>query len=310
MITVKTGALMTATSAPEPRGLLAPLRIPNFRLLWIGIGTSALGDHFAYIALPWLALELTGDPFTVGLTRTMTGLAMAVFMLFGGALTDRLSPRRIMIASNASLCLICFVAAALLYADAFTVPLLLTLAFLFGAGAAFFDPAYYAVFPHLLEPEDIGPGNALMGLTFQLTGAIGPGLAGALIATVGVGAALAADGATFAVAVIALLLMRPITRKGPSTEADEPSEGTEASGLFADMRAGFAYVFTDPRLRVLALVIFAIGAVQSPTIGVGTTLLAGDRFGGSASAFGILIAGFGLGSVAGTAWAGSRYAPG
>ena len=71
------------------------LRIRNFRLLWIGEGISLLGDQFYLIALPWLVLSLTGNALTVGTVLATAGVPRALFMLLGGALTDRFAPSRI-----------------------------------------------------------------------------------------------------------------------------------------------------------------------------------------------------------------------
>src|SRR5512135_2193287 len=76
------------------------LRIRNFRLLWIGEGISLLGDQFYLIALPWLVLQLTGNALAVGTVLAAAGIPRAVFMLVGGALTDRFTPRSLMIGSN------------------------------------------------------------------------------------------------------------------------------------------------------------------------------------------------------------------
>src|ERR1043165_833577 len=73
----------------------------NFRLLWIGESVSMLGDHFCMIALPWLVLQLTGDSLAMGTVLALSAIPRAFFMLVGGALTDRFSPRTLMLASNA-----------------------------------------------------------------------------------------------------------------------------------------------------------------------------------------------------------------
>src|SRR5512138_2453061 len=79
---------------------LSVLRIRNFRYLWIGEGISLLGDQLYLIALPWLVLSLTGNALAVGTVLATTGIPRALFMLLGGALTDRFTPRRLMINSN------------------------------------------------------------------------------------------------------------------------------------------------------------------------------------------------------------------
>lgn len=76
------------------------LRQRNFRLLWIGEGISLLGDQFYMIALPWLVLKMTGDALAVGGVLAVAAIPRALFMLIGGAFTDRFSPRTVMLGSN------------------------------------------------------------------------------------------------------------------------------------------------------------------------------------------------------------------
>jgi len=78
------------------------LRIRDFRLLFTGEGISLLGDQFYFIALPWLVLELTGSAAVLGLVLALQGIPRVACMLVGGAVTDRLSPRRVMTGSNAA----------------------------------------------------------------------------------------------------------------------------------------------------------------------------------------------------------------
>src|SRR5215468_4020006 len=78
----------------------SPLSVRNFRLLWIGEGISLLGDQFYLIALPWLVLQLTGSALALGTVLALAAIPRAVFMLIGGALVDRYSPRSVMFASN------------------------------------------------------------------------------------------------------------------------------------------------------------------------------------------------------------------
>src|SRR5512137_2601341 len=90
---------MVDTAAPKnPMARVMSLR--DFRLLFGGATTSLLGDQFALIATPWLILQLTGDPLALGIVLALEGVPRALFMLIGGAITDRLSPRLIMLLSD------------------------------------------------------------------------------------------------------------------------------------------------------------------------------------------------------------------
>ena len=90
---------MSIVKAKGNRNFKTLLGIKNFRLLWVGEGISLVGDQFYIIALPWLVLQMTGDPLAVGGVLAVAGIPRALFMLIGGALTDRFSPRKIMFAA-------------------------------------------------------------------------------------------------------------------------------------------------------------------------------------------------------------------
>ena len=84
----------------ENRSFWQLVKTRNFGLLWGAGGLSAIGDQFDLIAFPWLVLMVTGDPIAVG-TVLSVGLVPGIFfMLLGGAMVDRYSPRVIMLASN------------------------------------------------------------------------------------------------------------------------------------------------------------------------------------------------------------------
>src|SRR5512138_2064743 len=87
-----------STSSKNPMARVMSSR--NFRLLFAGSITSLLGDQFALIATPWLVLRLTGDPLVLGAVLALEGIPRALFMLLGGAITDRLSPRLVMLCSD------------------------------------------------------------------------------------------------------------------------------------------------------------------------------------------------------------------
>lgn len=87
----------------EERGLalLQPLRDRDFRLLFGGETISVVGDHFHFVALAWLTLQLTGSGLALGTVLMTAAVPRAAFMLLGGALSDRFSPRSLMLSSNA-----------------------------------------------------------------------------------------------------------------------------------------------------------------------------------------------------------------
>src|SRR5512146_3439094 len=104
------------SSARNP--MLRVLSLRDFRLLFAGASTSLLGDQFALIATPWLVLKLTNDPLALGTVLALEGLPRAVFMLFGGAITDRLSPRLMMLVANVTRTILTALMALLVFSGA------------------------------------------------------------------------------------------------------------------------------------------------------------------------------------------------
>ncbi len=88
-----------AARSPKPRN---PLALPHFRNLWLGSQVSLLGDQFYLVALPWLVLQLTGSSLVLGTVMMSAAVARAALMLMGGAVTDRLSARRVLLTTAAA----------------------------------------------------------------------------------------------------------------------------------------------------------------------------------------------------------------
>ena len=137
--------------------LLEPLRIKEFRRFWFSGAISVFGDHLTFVAMPWLVLKLTGDPVAMGMVIAIAAIPRAFFMLFGGALSDRWSPRLVMLASNLLRFLLVGTLAGLTYLGAIDLPLIFVIAFLFGLADAFLFPAAGAMPPRLLEKEQLAP---------------------------------------------------------------------------------------------------------------------------------------------------------
>src|SRR5215475_10747133 len=86
----------TASPASQAPATVHPLRNPNFVVWWIGATTSLLGDQFYIVALPWVVLQLTGSAVAMGTVAMCAGIPRAALMLMGGAVTDLVSPRKVL----------------------------------------------------------------------------------------------------------------------------------------------------------------------------------------------------------------------
>jgi hypothetical protein len=290
--------------------MLGLLRIRDFRLLFVGEGVSLLGDQFYFIALPWLVLELSNNPFTLGAVLAVQGLPRALFMLVGGAVTDRFSPRRVMIGSNIARLVLVALLAALVLSGSVQLWMLWSIVLAFGVADGFFFPAQGAIVPRLAATDQLPAANAVVQGLDQVAQFVGPMLAGALIAAFtadrlglqGVGLALAVDAATFLVSVVTLWVMQ-VDRVPRTDAAGAPPR------LFASVREGLAYMWGDPLLRTLLALIVAVNFLAVGPLLVGIPQLVRERLSEGAGGFGLVMSAFGAGSLAGLALGGTLPKP-
>jgi MFS family permease len=296
------------TERVERYRLLRPLQYRDFRLLWVGQGVSLLGDQFQAVALAWLVLSLTGSGLALGLVFVASAIPRAIFILVGGALADRFEPRRLLLFSDIVRGLTVGVMTVLVVTDSIEIWHLIVMGVLFGTVDALFFPALNTIVPSLVETDRLEAANAIVQGTSQLTGLIGPALAGVLVAVVGTGAAFAIDTASFAVAALCLAAIRPRPRTVLAPAAPT-SDAPAKPSLWGEIRAGVRYAMSDPAIATLLILSAALNLAFSGPIAVGLPWLASERFGGDAALFGLMIAGFGAGAVIGAIAAGSLPRP-
>src|SRR5512143_2463881 len=113
----------------------------NFRLLWLGGSISVLGSQFSMIALPWLVLQLTDDPQALGLVLALAGLPRALFILYGGVISDRFSPRKILLICDWMNFVLSGLIAVLVFTGTMQVWMVYVFSFITGSIAGFVIPA-------------------------------------------------------------------------------------------------------------------------------------------------------------------------
>lgn len=281
------------------------LGIRNFRLLWIGEGISLLGDQFYMIALPWLVLSLTGNALAVGTVMAMAGIPRALFMLLGGALTDRFSPRKLMISSNLARMILTGLLAALVLTNLIELWMLYALALLFGLADAFFFPAQTSIVPALVDKDQLQQGNAIIQGTAQLSLFIGPVLAGAAISLLDVGASHSTSGLALAFALDSLSFLASITMLSLMRIENANTRAQKAeAGVIASIREGLLYVRNDATLKLVFSITMGLNLLINGPFAVGVPVVARTRFPEGAAAFGLIMSLFGGGALLGTVLAG------
>ena len=270
----------------------------DFRLLWVGEAVSAVGDQFALIALPWLALLLTGSALALGGAMALMAIPRAVLMTFGGVAVDRFSPRRVMLGSNAVRLVAVAILGTVVIAGQAELWMLYAFALVFGVADAFFFPAQTAIVPELVTDEQLPRANGIVQGTAQVTVLVGPVAAGLVIAALGgsasaamatgVGVALLFDAATFLVSLVTLLFIKP--RAHVAGAHDSVIESIKEAGRF---------IWASKGMRAMILVSLAANFLIVGPFEVGMPFIAYSRLPEGAAAFGLITAAFGGGSLIG-----------
>lgn len=215
-------------------------------------------------------------------------------MLLGGAVTDRLSPRTVMIASNLVRAVAVGLLAALVVWSSAGMAHLLALSVIFGAVDAFYHPSLLAIVPSLVSPRRLDAANAWVQGSEQAAQLLGPGAAGWLVARGGLGTAFAVDTVTFVFVVVTLLAMRLAwTHRARDGEA-----------MLAQIASALRYVTGEPVIRALLVAVALLNFAVTGPAAVALPMLAAARFSGAAS-FGIMMSVLGASSLVGAVLASS-----
>lgn len=288
-------------ASSEPRREL--WRNANFRWLMGGGLLSALGDQFTLLALPWLVLTMSRDPLVLGTVLALGSLPRAIFILVGGALADRYSPRLVLWLTKWINCALLALLGSLTATGHITLGSVYALALAIGLATAFSYPAASAILPQAIAPALLQQANGALMALRQFVLLIGPVLAGLLVSG-GSGPAFGRQGLALAFgfdalsfAVSALTLARVRTGAPPARKA-QPVLSAIAESLHA--------CWQDRELRALFLYFAAIAFFVGGPIQVALPVLAAERLPGGAAALGVMLAAHGLGSLVGMAVAGLK----
>ncbi len=291
---------MAADSNPNPGARSAPpvrpphlLRERPFRMLWIGQTISLLGDQCYLVALPWLVLQLTGSAVAMGTILMAAAIPRSVLMLIGGAVTDRVSPRKVMLSANWARTVFVAAIGLLVWYHLLQLWELYVLSFAFGVADAFAFPASGAFLPSLVKREQMVAASSVWQSTTQLTSIVGPAPAGILIKTMGTAWAFLLDAISF-LFVIGALWRLPDPPRPPAAAR---------KAVWHSIYEGIAYVGKDVPLRSLMLMATIMNFCIAGPIGVGLAYLVKTKF-GSPTAYGLVVSAAAAGGLLGALLAG------
>lgn len=269
-----------------PRSLDA-LREREFRLLFTAHAISAVGDFLVPVALAFAVLDLTGSASDLGFVLTARLVPLVLFMLAGGVWADRLPRQQLMIWSHLIRLVAQGALGLLLVTGDARIWQLVALQIVHGAATAFFRPASSGIVPQTVSPEHLQQANGLMWGAIGVAGFAGPAIAGLVLATAGAGWAILGDAATFALGAYLLARLRlPALARAPRET------------FLHELAAGWREVVSRRWLwtsiasfAVFQLAVIAAFSVLGPVVA--------KRSLGGASAWALIVAAFGMGSIAG-----------
>lgn len=281
---------MSAAAQPPVAApaLWRPLAVPAFAGIWGATVASNTGTWMHDVGAAWLMTSLSPSPGTIALVQAATTLPVFLLALPAGALADMLDRRRLLLACNLVGAGIALLFALAVLGGAATVPVVLGLTFALGCTAAFMQPTWQAVVPQLVDRPLLPQAIALNSLGINVARAIGPALAGLVIATLGLAAPFLLNAASFLLSIAALWLWRP---------PPAPSRGLPPEQLVAAMVAGLRYARASRELgRTLlrAVSYFAFASAFWALLPV----VARFELQGGPGLFGLLQAAAGVGAVA------------
>jgi len=281
---------MTQVHQPNstvPPGPWRPLRNSTFRNLLASNLVSDIGTFMQSIGAAWLMTSLTNNPLYIALIQTATALPFFLLALPAGSFGDIFDRRKLILGTETWMFAVAVVLTVATVFGVMTPWLLLLLTLALSVGDAIESPSWRAIFPELVNKEDLPAALALNGIEFNLARALGPGLGGFIVAAVGVGAAFSFNAFSF-LGVIAVIARW----KRPARKSTLPLE-TFRGATFAAAR----YVRYSPGIRTLllrsAVLIFFTSSFWAllPT--------AAKDISKSPVTYGFLLGFFGLGAVLG-----------
>jgi MFS family permease len=260
----------------------------DFRLFWLGQLVSLTGTWVQSVAQQWLVLKLTGSAFALGLVTTVQFTPLLLLALVGGAISDRVSKRNLLLLTQVVSGLLALLLGVLVQTGAVRYWHVLLIALILGTVNAFYVPARQAFVPELVDKDTLLNAVALNSAIFNGARVIGPAVGGILIAAIGLSLNFYLNAASYVAVIIGLLLIRP----------RREVRVTENKNIWREVGDGLHYIAASPTVyTILALVgaasLFGLNFTTLLPLFAGFVLHVGS------SGYGFLAAAMGAGSLTG-----------
>jgi MFS family permease len=284
---------------PSLRRSFTSLESPRFRGWFISQVLSASGTMTQSVATAWLLLRLTGSSVDLGLMSTCTFLPVLVLGPHAGALVDRVDRRKLLIATQISLCALSAAAAAIVASGVVQAWMLFLIGALTGTVTAPDSTARQVYVVDLVGAGRLASAVSLNEVVLNTSRIVGPALGGALLATVGIAACYAVNAGSYVIPLFVLLTHKSVDPANPRTTG-------RAGRPAVSLRDAARYAWRHGPIRVSLFLAAASGLLFN--LGVSLPVLATRVFHLGGGGYGLMMSSFGIGALPGAllaaAWAG------
>lgn len=282
---------MAGNDQPSPAAVwsaLAPLRLPAFRSLWTAVLASNLGTWMQVVGAQWFLVHEANAALLVALVQFVDTFPNVAFAFLGGILADTFDRRRLLIVFNLFLTAVGVLLAVLTVLGLMSPPLLLTFTFLLGTASVVSLPAYQSLVNDIVPRAQLASAAALASMSLNLGRAVGPAIAGLLIAQAGVSVVFALNAATFLFYALVVIAWRPRL----------PLRQGHPEPFVPALLAGARYVRHSLEVKQI-LLRTALFVVPYSALHALLPVAATQRLGLDARGYALLLTAFGIGAIGG-----------
>jgi len=284
--TPRTTARQTGLAAV--RRMFTSLQVPNFRLFFAGQVISLSGTWMQGVAQAWLVLDLTGSGTALGLVSSLQFLPVLLFGPMGGVLADRFDKRKVLYATQTAAAMLAAILGTVVATGVIEVWMVYVLAACLGLIQVVDNPTRMTFIHEMVGAENLTNAVSLNSVLVNVARVIGPGVAGALIVTVGLAPCFFINAVSYVAVLIALFLMNP----------SRLFRGERVARRRGQLREGFRYVRATPEVLVPLIMMAVIGTLAYE-FQVSLPLLARFTFHGDAGTFARMSVLMGAGAIVG-----------
>jgi MFS family permease len=267
----------------------------NYRKYFFGQTTSLIGTWMQMTAQSWLVFTLTHSATDIGFVVALQTLPVLLLGPYGGVVADRVDKRKLMIVLQAMMGVQAGVLSVLALTHVVTYLDVCILAIVLGLNNAFENPSRQSFVLEMVGPKDLRNAVSLNSTMNNVARAVGPAIAGIIIASFGEGWCFALNAVSFIAVVFSLMIM-DLSKLSPSVPT------MRAKG---QLREGFKYVAKTPKL-LYPLIMMGLVGMLAYEFQVTLPIVAGRVFHGSSEDYGLMMASMGFGAVIGGLWTASK----